>query len=211
METLPFGIGAYFTCGKSLPNFLRNFPPFGNFHNYFLSGVLALERVGQCLLLFSCFGYNRRKHQSLPWQEKVQDKVTKARCNKIAVDFLIEVSREVIPKSFLTRAAGALPLSPAYSLSRQQRQTLPTPHPAHPMIYALHTHAPHTHTQTHTHATDTSMRYTPPHANTRAAVNTYALAHTRHVDGVFRKSLAERAPEIPAGQPARNRVSERTR
>jgi len=69
-RTLPFGTGAYFTCGKSLPNFLRNFPAFSNFHNYFLSGVLALERVGQCLLLFSCFGYNRRKHQSLPWQEK---------------------------------------------------------------------------------------------------------------------------------------------
>ena len=74
VETLPFGIGAYFTCGKSPPNFLRNFPPFSNFHSYFPSGVLALDRVGQCLLLFSCLGYNRRKHQSLPWQEKVQDR-----------------------------------------------------------------------------------------------------------------------------------------
>ena len=135
--------------------------------------------------------------------------MTKARCNEIAVDFLIEVSREVIPKSFLTRATSALSLPCLLPLPTATPDT-PDPTPRTPYdICTPHTRTPHA--NTHTRATDTSMRYTPPHANTRAAVNTYALAHTRHVDGVFRKSLAERAPEIPAGQPARNRVSERTR
>ena len=150
---------AYFTCGKSLPNFLRNFPPFWQFPQLLPFRCVSTRTSWAMSFIILLLWLQSAQAPIASVARKSTGQVAKARCNKIPLTSSVR-SRVKLSQNLFSHAQQAPSLSPAYFLSRQQRQTLPTPHPAHPMIYALHTHAPHTHTQTHTQQTQACDTHT---------------------------------------------------